>query len=473
MGEGYLESGAELEATPWAPSRRLRRSLATAIGATLLAAVFLLAESALAMTQQQGWVTGAMHVLGWLALVPGVWITLTYAALGEETRYRSLTTSSVGLLMALVLFQLSDLIGLELLPWYGQVVLWVVFVLGLICAVIWPFIPSPGAATTAKAGALQAADADACRSASSSLESGQRVLGHYCKSGRWYAGLLQSIRADAFHITYDDGDTETVPGECIVAENLTPPDQLASGDRVLARWWGMECYYAGVVTETRPGEAHITYDDGDKEWCKLPAVRLPGSGTASPANTDVASSTSDLEATGGGLAGKFWGLMGGVGLAVILILVRVVGKGAVRFAMRRGAQVLPGGVDWLEIVGAILLGILAILAVIYFVWFAVAKIVARSRLGPVAVLLGLAELLGLLAVLAIAGWFMAQFAILAMEPGVTDEQMEQLAAQLGGQVAPISAVLTIGWAALTMWLFWSVRSRHDPDAELHAADRAY
>src|SRR5205823_3912348 len=137
MGEDHLANRAELEMLPWTPSPSLRQTLGVGIGATLTAALLLLVQSALTMAEAHSALT---HIAGWLALVPGIWVLAAYVRLGEETRYRSLITSSIGVFVALILLQLYDLIALELLPWYGQAALLVVLGLSLIVLAIWPFM---------------------------------------------------------------------------------------------------------------------------------------------------------------------------------------------------------------------------------------------------------------------------------------------------------------------------------------------
>jgi hypothetical protein len=458
MGEDSLASRAEMEAPPWAPSAALRQTLGVGIGATLATALLLVTQSALAHAQAPA---GVLHVLGWLALVPAFWIVVAYARLGAETRYRSLLASSVGLFITLVLLQLFDLVALDVLPWYGQIPIWIILVLGLIVVVLWPFMTNLST-PTGQSAEQQAADAAACQLASGRLRPEQRVLGHYYQSGRWYAGTLQSIAADGFHIVYDDGDTETVPGECIRAEELTDVEQLEAGQRVLARWWRGDCYYPGAVTATRPGEVHIHYDDGSDEWSKLPVVRLSGTSADSPESTAGQAAPK----TGGSLVGKVWSAIITVVAAIGIILLRGLGKGVARFAFRRG------GIAWLETAGMIVVGALVVAAGFYFIWFAVAKMLARSRLGTFAILVGLAELLGLATALAMIGWFFAEMAAAGgMDPGIADAQIDNLAAQRAAQLAPLEALVIVGWAALTMGLFWSIRGRITDEPEASATDK--
>jgi hypothetical protein len=469
MHENSLSSGDWHEEVAWAPSPALRQALGLGMWATLATGVVLIAESSLALLQEPAWAS-VVHGLGWAALVCGAWIVAAYVKLGLETGYRSLLKTSVCVFGALVLLQVFDLISLDVLPWIADLVLWIVLAVGLIVLAILPFALSEGAfGETEEVRALRAVDAADCSAASAGLVAGQRVLGNWGKRGTWYAAAVQSIDGGSFAIAYDDGDHETVTGGRVIAEKWTPVEELAIGDRVLARWWGGPCYYAGVVTEFRSGEVHICYDDGDTEWHKADVVRLRTQvGVASAPLPGDAPANEVGRTPKKGLAAKLWGAVGAIGVAGALILIRAVGKGVARFAARRGA---PGAnVDWLEVAGFVLIAALFLMLVIYFIWFAIAKIAAGSRLGGVAVLLGTAELLGLGFASWMAGWLYLQMAQAADRPGVNDEQLGQLEARLAASLVPGEVLLTVLWAALTIWLFASVRSRHDAAADLRAAD---
>lgn len=446
----------------WAPSAELRSALTAGIWATLAAGVILIAESALTLVKEQGLALAITHGLGWLALVPGFWIVGAYAKLGRESAFLGLMKSSICLFVGLILLQIFDLANMEAVAGAGQVVLWVAFVLGLLVLVSLPFALQ-GAAT---AGKLQEQDVASIVAGSAVLQVGDRVLGHYRRNGVWYAGSLQSIEGQSFQIAYDDGDTESLAADAVVAENLVAPGNLAVGDRVFARWWGGSCYYLGTVTEARPGQANIRYDDGDTEWCKLDAVRLPGVPLTAPAPRETAELNQPEAPAKKGRTAAILGTLGGLGVVAFAIF-KWVFKGAIvaRLVARGAPRVLPAGVDWLEVAGAILTGFFFLLLVIYFIWFAVAKIAARSRLGGIALLLGMAELLGFIGMLGLIGWLGVQFAIDCDQPGITDEQVQQLEAQLLANLAPFEIVFTVGWAALNMGLFWNLSSRHDDEED--------
>jgi hypothetical protein len=461
---------ADMEESPWAPSSALQRKLGHAIWATLGVGILLVAQSALTLLQDNPIVPAINHGLGWLALVPGFWIVAAYAGLGVETEYRSLVKSCVCLFGALILLQLLDLIGLDALPWFGTAALWVVLAVGLIILAILPFTLGEAAfGETEAMRRLRAGDVAACRAASTALRPGDRVLANWGKAGTWYAGSLKAVEAGEFQVTYDDGDTETLPGECVLLEQLTPANTLAIGDRVLARWWGGSVFYSGAVTELRPGEAHVRYDDGDTEWQKADVVRIPRPADFALSATPEDAMASDAPASRS-MAGKIGATLGTGGVLAIFCVIKAVGKGVARFMRHRGA----GDVDWFEVAGIVLAALAVLLGAIYYIWFAGAKIAARSRLGAIAVLLGLAELLGLVGIGGMLIWGVIQVYLAANQPGLTDEQIEaeieKLGTQLNAGLVPYELLFTLVWAALTMWLFASLRSRHDPAADLRAAD---
>src|SRR5438105_4128433 len=115
---------------PWIPSAELRAALTAGTWATLLAGILLVIQSGLAMLTAHGLIPAVAHGLGWLVLLPGFWVARAYTKLGKETGYVGLATSTVCLFGALILFQVMDLIWLEMLPPVGQTVLWVVLALG-------------------------------------------------------------------------------------------------------------------------------------------------------------------------------------------------------------------------------------------------------------------------------------------------------------------------------------------------------
>jgi hypothetical protein len=71
------------------------------------------------------------------------------------------------------------------------------------------------------------------------------------------------------HIRFDDGDRGWVQRDQVL------PLEIRPGLRVLGRWKMASCYYPGVITEVRGDTVHIAYDDGDREWTTVAALRIP------------------------------------------------------------------------------------------------------------------------------------------------------------------------------------------------------
>src|ERR1043165_2104109 len=451
-----------VETTPnnsWAPSAELRSTVSTAMWATLVVGIILIAESGLALLKAQGLAEAITHGLGWVALIPAFWLVRAYSKLGEETGYGGLRSSSICLFGALILFQVFDLLLMETLPSTAQMVLWVVFVLGWVIVLFMPFCLMAAAAVAT----LREKDKALIVAESAKLETGARVLGNFQKSGTWYPGSLQSIQENAFQMAYDDGDEETLTAESVVAETLITVDKLAIGDRVFARWADGACYYMGDVIGLRSGEVEVRYDDGDEEWTKLDVVRLSGLGdSASAAVAPGTSTTPETPQTPEkkNIGSTIAAVVGFLIVAVPLIF-KAVGKGAAKVVIRRAHNMIPDGLGGWELVGLGVMGLFLLTIVVYFVWFAVAKIIARSHLGAIGLLLGLAELLGFVTVIAVVGWFGVQFGVDVNQPGITEEQVQQLEHQFRVNIVPFEIVCSLVWVLLTMLLFWSLRHKEN------------
>src|ERR1043165_2774803 len=79
-----------VETTPnnsWAPSAELRSTVSTAMWATLVVGIILIAESGRELLKGQGVAEAITHGLGGVALIPAFWLVRAYSKLGEETGY--------------------------------------------------------------------------------------------------------------------------------------------------------------------------------------------------------------------------------------------------------------------------------------------------------------------------------------------------------------------------------------------------
>lgn len=164
-------------------------------------------------------------------------------------------------------------------------------------------------------------------------------------------------------------------------------------------------------------------------------------------------------AAGGSVAS--W-LAKGAGFLVVLIVgvAKFGGKILGKVAVVQGVRGLAGvNMPFAEL--AAVLGALAllILLVVYALWFAVAKILARRQLGAVAALLGAAELLGF--VLFIGGAVAAVVWLAANTEGlpVDDARVQELESQVFGGITAFSFSGAVIWSLLVVWLFASVRRR--------------
>ncbi len=153
-----------------------------------------------------------------------------------------------------------------------------------------------------------------------------------------------------------------------------------------------------------------------------------------------------------------WG--GGLVLG-LLILLKLAGKGLLLklFAIRMIGRLLRNlGGHWEILAG----GLLTLLAAGFIIWFAVAKIRLRGKLGGLAVLLGVAELVLFLGYGAFFFWSIAAYQAAAGQPGANQKALEDaLVRSLDGTSIAVDLI----WSILTALLFQSVRGRYDPDRE--------
>jgi hypothetical protein len=124
-----------------------------------------------------------------------------------------------------------------------------------------------------------------------------------------YAGTVDQIQGGEAHVSFDDGDRGWVR-----LEQLRPLE-VRPGLRVHGRWKMGAAYYPGEVVAVEGEAVRIHYDDGDREWARLAALRvlcLPAGPSARPTHF-------------GSRPGPFPAALGWlipVGIVLVLLLLR-------------------------------------------------------------------------------------------------------------------------------------------------------
>jgi hypothetical protein len=112
---------------------------------------------------------------------------------------------------------------------------------------------------------------------------------------------------------------------------------------------------------------------------------------------------------------------------------------------------------------------LVVLFVTLLVWFAVAKIRLRGRLGGLAALVGWAELLMLAALVLTVTWWVCDLVRVAQAHAGNDQALEKAIErsqkQLVNSLTILGLITFLTWSLLTACLFLSLRGRYDPYAE--------
>jgi LSD1 subclass zinc finger protein len=99
-------------------------------------------------------------------------------------------------------------------------------------------------------------------------QTGDRVLAPW--EPHWlYPGTVAEVARGGLNIHFDDGDRGWVPVDAVRAIDLD------AGSRVFCRWQGSNLYHPGRITERRGEEIHVAYDDGRQEWSRIALVRVP------------------------------------------------------------------------------------------------------------------------------------------------------------------------------------------------------
>jgi hypothetical protein len=153
-----------------------------------------------------------------------------------------------------------------------------------------------------------------------------------------------------------------------------------------------------------------------------------------------------------------WG--GGLVLG-LLVLLKLAGKGLLvkLFALRMVGRLLRNlGGHWEILVG----GLLTLVGAAFIIWFAIAKIRLRGKLGNLAVLLGVAELVLFLGYGAFYFWSIAEYDAAVAQPGANPKALQDA---LVRSLDATSIAVDLIWSTFTALFFQSVRARFDPDRE--------
>lgn len=170
----------------------------------------------------------------------------------------------------------------------------------------------------------------------------------------------------------------------------------------------------------------------------------PGAKKA-PTPEEAATETSDKAKAGAGVGGL-----------VIFALIAV--KIGARFLLRKGM-----GLDDYTVIALV---VVSLLALIYLIWFGVALIRLRHKLGVLAYLLGLFSILMPLVLVAAATAYTV--AIIGLEqPGMDEKQMEKAVEDLTKDWVRtgivVQMVLLVIWTLLTAFFLVALRNRYEPD----------
>ncbi len=99
------------------------------------------------------------------------------------------------------------------------------------------------------------------------LRVGDRVLAPW-EALFLYAGTVEQVQGSEACIRFDDGDRGWVQ-----LRQLRPLE-VRPGLRVFGRWKMGRAYYPGEVAAVEGERVRIAYDDGDREWTKVAALRV-------------------------------------------------------------------------------------------------------------------------------------------------------------------------------------------------------
>jgi hypothetical protein len=142
------------------------------------------------------------------------------------------------------------------------------------------------------------------------------------------------------------------------------------------------------------------------------------------------------------------------GLGVLALIVIKVG---LKFVVIFGAK----GTGYQLLIAVLLM----VCAIGFAIWFAVCKIGLRDRLGGFAMVVGVAELLGLIGAGVFAACFLTAFFEVKQLPGFDDQALKEWGAPWWAALTWTTVGTSLGWAALHAILFLTWWTRHDPDAD--------
>ncbi len=97
---------------------------------------------------------------------------------------------------------------------------------------------------------------------------GDRCLANWSNDRYWYPGTIIETDGSLYHIQFDDGDREWLRAGSLTEENL------GVGTYVEVNWMWGGVYYTGTIAERIGDVIFIHYDDGDREWTTISAVRV-------------------------------------------------------------------------------------------------------------------------------------------------------------------------------------------------------
>jgi hypothetical protein len=104
-----------------------------------------------------------------------------------------------------------------------------------------------------------------------------------------YAGRVAELQADKALVQFDDGDSGWVPLD------LLRPLAMPVGQKVLSRKRMGQTFLPGEVREVRGDEVRVAFADGETEWTRVGALRIPCQPRGGATPTQVASHMAFLQ----------------------------------------------------------------------------------------------------------------------------------------------------------------------------------
>lgn len=182
---------------------------------------------------------------------------------------------------------------------------------------------------------------------------------------------------------------------------------------------------------------------------------------AAPQSSPAAQPTEDGEAAMTRTKAGIFGAIALIGVAVLKVLAKgglffkiFAARGIVRLFMKLN-------LDW-ESAAAI---VAFILACVFLIWFAAAKIRLRRRLGGMAALVGWSEIICMLLALGVLIGLGIQLASAAEQPGINNQELEELRLKFADDVTIVALVAGLVWTSLTVSFFAALRNRADLDLQ--------